>query len=346
MSKPEPKRRLKRERKVSGSITLADVAKIAGVAVSTASRALNNPSIVSPELLQRVQDAVARTGYVPNLLAGGLASNRSRLVATIVPTIVGPALFSSCIQAITDTLAAGGYQAMLGVSGYVNSREDALLAAIISRRPDGIILTGIVHSPEGRRRLAAAGIPVVETWDLTPTPIDMLVGFSHEKVGVAVAEYFYARGARNPGIISANDSRALLRNRGFIETARKLGMGEVCVHLADPPTTVGLGRSGLRQLLKQNPNLDAVTCSSDYVAHGVAIEAHQQGLKVPDRLAVVGFGDLNFAPDVHPSLSTVRIDGEAIGRQAARFIIDRIEGRPVSNRVVDMGFSIVTRQSG
>jgi LacI family gluconate utilization system Gnt-I transcriptional repressor len=346
MRRPKPKERAKRDRKVSGSITLADVAKIAGVAVSTASRALNTPGIVSPELLQRVQDAVTRTGYVPNLLAGGLASNRSRLVATIVPTIVGPALFSSCIQAITDTLAAGGYQAMLGVSGYVDSREDALLAAIISRRPDGIILTGIVHSPEGRRRLAAAGIPVVETWDLTPTPIDMLVGFSHEKVGAAVAEYFHARGARRPGIISANDPRARLRNRGFTEAAKKLGIGEVPVHLTNPPTTVGLGRSGLRELLRQCPDLDAVACSSDYVALGVTIEAQQQGLEVPERLAVLGFGDLNFATDVSPTLSTVRIDGEAIGRQAARFIIDRIDGKTVSTRVVDVGFSIVTRGSG
>src|SRR4051794_30516418 len=171
MREVKSKSRVRRERKVSGSITLADVAKIAGVAVSTASRALNSPELVSPEALQQVKDAVARTGYVPNALAGGLASNRSKLVATIVPTITGP-VFSSCIQAITTALGAAGYQVMLGQSDYVASREDDLLAAIISRRPDGMILTGIVHSPESRRRLAAAAIPIVETWDLTPTPID------------------------------------------------------------------------------------------------------------------------------------------------------------------------------
>jgi LacI family gluconate utilization system Gnt-I transcriptional repressor len=203
-----------------------------------------------------------------------------------------------------------------------------------------------VHSPEGRRKLAAAGIPVVETWDLTPTPIDMLVGFSHEKVGAAMAEYFHARGARRPGIISANDSRALQRNRGFVDAARKLGMTDIPVHLTPPPTTVGYGRSGLKSLLQRCPDLDAVSCSSDYLALGVVIEAQQLKLKVPDRLAVVGFGDLNFAPDVDPPLSTVRIDGEAIGQQAAKFIIDKIEGRPVPNRVVNVGFSIVTRKSG
>jgi LacI family gluconate utilization system Gnt-I transcriptional repressor len=123
---------------------------------------------------------------VPNRLAGGLASTRSRLVAAVVPTISGP-VFLETVQALTEALAEQGYQLMLGQSGYAGSREDALLEAIIGRRPDGIVLTGIMHSAEGRRRLLASGIPVVETWDLTPTPIDMLVGFSHVEVGRAVA---------------------------------------------------------------------------------------------------------------------------------------------------------------
>ncbi|MBQ1767427.1 MAG: LacI family DNA-binding transcriptional regulator, partial [Aquincola sp.] len=164
----------KRSRRRSGAVTLHDVARLAEVAPITASRALNTPDRVSPEVLQRVTDAVRRTGYVPNLLAGGLASTRSRLVAAVVPTIAGP-VFLQTIQSLTAALEAHGYQLMLGQTGYVDSREDALLEAIIGRRPDGIVLTGIMHSAHGRQRLLAAGIPVVETWDLTPTPIDMLV---------------------------------------------------------------------------------------------------------------------------------------------------------------------------
>ena len=184
----------KRARRGSGAVTLHDVAKLAGVAPITASRALNTPGQVSAEVLRKVGDAVARTGYVPNLLAGGLASTRSRLVAAVVPTIAGP-VFLETVQSLTEALAERGYQLMLGQAGYAGDREDALLEAIIGRRPDGIVLTGIMHSAEGRRRLLASGIPVVETWDLTPTPIDMLVGFSHVEVGRAVASYLHAQGS-------------------------------------------------------------------------------------------------------------------------------------------------------
>jgi LacI family gluconate utilization system Gnt-I transcriptional repressor len=208
-----------------------------------------------------------------------------------------------------------------------------------------LILTGIVHSPEGRRQLAAAGIPVVETWDLTPTPIDMLVGFSHEKTGAAVAQYLYKRGARKFGIVSASDPRTLLRNKGFVETAKKLGVREVPLSQWRSPSKLGDGRRGLAQLLETHPDLDAISCSSDFVALGVLIEAQARGIKVPEQLAVCGWGDLDFAADANPALSTVRIDGQAIGRQAARFIVDKIAGNPISTRVVDVGFSIVSRAS-
>ncbi len=336
--------RERRSRRGSGSITLSDVAKVAGVSAITASRALNTPDKVSPEALKRVQDAVERTGYVPNMLAGGLASSRSRLVAALVPTIAGP-VFLETVQALTEALAESGYQLMLGQSGYSGAREDALLDAIIGRRPDGIVLTGIMHSPEGRRRLLASGIPIVETWDLTPTPIDMLVGFSHEKVGNTVAEYLVAQGRKRLAIVTADDHRAGLRRKGFVETALRLGVAEVPACVVPAPTTLGNGRAGLADLLNRHPDIDAVFCSSDILALGVITEAQARGIAVPERFAVFGFGDLAFAGDTHPALTTVRIDGNAIGRQAAQFIVERAEGRAVEERVIDLGFSIVKRDS-
>jgi LacI family transcriptional regulator, gluconate utilization system Gnt-I transcriptional repressor len=335
----------KRSRRGGGALTLSDVARMARVSPITVSRALNSPGMLTAETLERVQEAVARTGYVPNRVAGGLASNRSRLVAALVPTIASP-VFLETIQALTDTLDQAGYQVMLGQSGYGGERrEDALLDAIIGRRPDGVILTGVMHSPEGRRRLAAAGIPVVETWDLTPTPIDMLVGFSHEKVGVAVAEYLHFRGSRSPGIVTADDYRAGLRFKGFVDTAAKYGIHDVPSERVPTPTTLGAGRRAFAKLMQARPDIDAVFCSSDTLALGALTEAHARGLEVPRDVRVMGFGDNNFAADAHPALSTVRIDGSAIGRQAARFVIDRVEGREIPKRVVDLGFKLIARAS-
>jgi LacI family gluconate utilization system Gnt-I transcriptional repressor len=334
----------RRTRRGSGAVTLHDVAKLAGVAPITASRALNTPDQVSAEVRKKVGDAVARTGYVPNLLAGGLASRRSRLVAAVVPTISGP-VFLETVQSLTEALAERGYQLMLGQAGYTRNREDALLEAIIGRRPDGIVLTGILHSVDGRRRLLAAGIPVVETWDLTPTPIDMLVGFSHADVGRAVAQFLKAQGRRRPALVSGDDERAKRRADAFRAEALALGASEVPMVTVPAPTTLKLGRGALAELMQRHPGIDAVFCSSDLIALGVLTEARVRGVRVPERMAVVGFGDLEFAADLDPALTTVRINGAAIGRQAAQFIVDRAEGREVGERIVDIGFSIVERDS-
>ncbi len=331
-------------RRGSGGITLSDVSRLAGVSAITVSRALNAPERVSPETREKVRLAVERTGYVPNLLAGGLASNRSRLVAALVPTIAGP-VFLETVQALTEELAAAGYQLMLGQSGYAESREDALINAIIGRRPDGIVLTGIMHSPEGRHRLLAAGIPVVETWDLTPNPVDMLVGFSHEKVGAAIAHYLHGKGYRHPAIATGDDQRARLRCQAFCDTMRTLGVPDTPVHLVPAPTTLAAGRPALAALLAAHPETDALVCSSDVLAHGAIIEAQSRGLRVPQDVAVMGFGDLAFAQHAFPSISTVRIDGVAIGRHAARCIVDRVERRAAGPRSIDVGFSLVERES-
>ncbi len=333
----------------AGGFTLRDVAKLAGVAPITASRALNTPDAVSAKVLQKVQAAVLQTGYVPNLLAGALASQKSRLVAAVVPTLSGP-MFLETVEALTDTLAGAGYQVMLGQSGYENSREDALLDAIIGRRPDGIVLTGITRSPQARRRLLASGIPVVETWDLTPTPVDMLVGFSHEKIGAAVAQYLHSKGKRRVAAISGDDERSRRRATAFSEAAVRLGMArpqesDVPACLVTAPTTLGNGRSGLRELLQRAPDIDAVFCSSDLLALGVMIEAQASAIAIPGQLAVIGLGDLSFSRDLHPPLTTVRIDGTAIGSTAARFIIDRSEGKSVAEPICDLGFTIIERAS-
>ena len=317
------------------------MAKLAGVSPITVSRVFNQPEMVASGTLEHVRRVIERTGYVPNLLAGGLASRRTRFVAAIVPAISNQ-IFSESIQSLTDRLWESGYQVLLGTSGYPTSREESLLAAILSRRPDGLFLTGISHSAKSRRRLVAANIPIVEVWDLTPTPVDMLVGFSHEKVGQAVAEYLVARGHRHFGVISADDARAEVRRMGFLSVLGKNRFDDVQTVYVPAPSNFRLGREGLARLLERGSLPRAVFCSSDTLAHGVLVEAQARGLSVPGDLAIVGFADLDFAAHTSPPLSTVRIDRPALGRRAAEALLGRIEGRPVE-RIVDIGFHVMER---
>jgi LacI family gluconate utilization system Gnt-I transcriptional repressor len=342
MNNPAPQAR--RARKGSGAVTLHDVAKLAGVAPITASRALNTPDQVSTEVLQKVTEAIARSGYVRNRLAGGLASARSRLVAAVVPTISGP-VFLQTLQSLTEALAERGYQLMLGQSGYIGSREDALLDSIIGSRPAGIVLTGIMHSPEGRRRLLNAGIPVVEIWDWTPTPLDMLVGFSHTDIGRSVVDFLYAKGRRRLAVVGGDDERALRRQHAFEAATQAAGLPDAVVINVPAPTTLKSGRAALCQLLQTAPDIDAIFCGSDLLALGVLTEAQVRGISVPNQFGVIGFGDLEYAADLHPALTSVRIDTMAIGCQAAQFIVDRAEGREEGRRVINVGFSIMDRDS-
>lgn len=344
MQAPDPARTAPPSGRDRSAVTLREVAERAGVSMITVSRAINTPQQVSERTRQRVQEAVSVLGYVPNLVAGGLRSARSHVVTALVPTLTGP-LFGEMVQALTDALELRGFQVMVGQVGYARSREDELLRAIVGRRPDGIVLTGVMHSPEGRRLLMASGIPVVETWDFTDTPIDMLVGLRHEALGAAVCEHLFARGRRRLALLSGGDERAARRAQGFAAAAVRLGLRPPAVRLGKSPTTHADGRAGLAALLADVPDIDAVFCSSDMLALGVLTEARARAIAVPQQLAVMGFGDIDFAETVSPALSTVRIDGTRMGQTAAQWIADRAEGKAVPQPVVDIGFSIVERSS-
>ncbi|OWT71498.1 MULTISPECIES: LacI family DNA-binding transcriptional regulator [unclassified Achromobacter] len=343
----------RRTRRGSGRATLADVARVAGVSAQTVSRVLNSPATVPEATVNHVRAAIQQVGYVPNRLAGGLASGRSRLVAALVPAIASP-VFLETLEALTQTLAAHGYQLMLGESGYDDADEIELLENLISRGPDGIVLTRVLESEAARQRLARSGIPVVESWDLTATPVDMLIGFSHEAVGARVAQAMHERGVRCPALITGNDPRAQRRRQGYAEELARLGllvsagadaMARLPTAVVNAPAPMGSGRRALADLLQRHPDIDGVFCSTDMLALGALIEAREHGIAVPDQLAVVGFGDHVLAADTSPALTTIRIDGRRIGTQAAEWIVQRAAGHAVSARVQDIGFELIVRAS-
>lgn len=334
----------KRSRPRGTGVTLSDLARIVGVTKVTVSRALNNPELVSPDTLKRVQQAVRETGYVPNLVAGSLASNRSRLIVALVPSVAG-SVFAETLESMRRTLEGAGYQFLIGQSGYEQSQEDSLLDAVIGRRPAGIVLTGVIHSEASRARLLGAGIPVVETWDLTPAPIDMLAGFSHAQVGTAAARHLHERGARRAVVVTPNDRRALTRSQAFVDAMWALSGREVPVYPVPSPTHLGNGRQALARVLVEHPDTDSIFCGADSLALGVLMEAQARAIPVPEKLKVLGYGDVNFAAYTTPPLTTIRTNGKRIGELAASMLIERIEEKEIATRTVDVGFDLIERAS-
>lgn len=328
-----------------GGVTMADIGRLAGVTQVTVSRALSTPEKVSPETLQRVQNAIRQTGYVPNALAGALASSKSNLISALVPSITN-VVYSSMLHAFSEIMRGHGYQIMVSETGADAEREEQAIAAHLSRRPDAVLLTGVRHSPAVRRMLVNAAVPVVEIWDLTDTPIDCCVGFSHAETGHAAADFAIGAGYRHAATITAGDERARRRRDAFAARFGKLSGNTPMAVDFDHSASLGAGRQALAQLLEQGASKGMVIfCSSDQSAQGVLVEARARGLSVPRDIAVIGFGDQEFAASTEPGLTSVRIDRHVLGSVAANALVDRFAGAEAPETVHDIGFELIRRGS-
>jgi LacI family gluconate utilization system Gnt-I transcriptional repressor len=323
---------------------LDDVALKAGVSTATVSRYYNNSAVVAPATAARIRAAIDATGYVPNLIAGGLASNRSRLVAVLVPE-VAQSIFNDTIEAMTAELSRDGNIVMLGLSGSDNSRMPLLIEAALGRRADGVILTGIVTDAATRERLRTRDTTVIETWGIPDDPIDIAVGFSHTAVGRDIARFLLGRGYNRPLLAVADGVRARQRRDGFVDEWSSAGKAPPAVLSVPMPTRFVHARLVWRQFLQMDPRPDVVICGSDVLAQGVIIEAHASGLRVPDDVAVLGFGNLAIAGDMRPSITTVDVDGARIGREAVAVLRRRAAGETITGKVIDVGFRLIARES-
>jgi LacI family transcriptional regulator, gluconate utilization system Gnt-I transcriptional repressor len=319
--------------------TLSAVAKRAGVSSITASRVLRLPDLVAPNTRARVERAMRELGYVPNLVAGALASARTNSVGVLVPTIAN-SIFADTVQGLSDKLEPLGFSVILAQSRYDASRENRMLAALLSRRPEAIIMVGSPATEEGSRLLRHARIPIVETWDLPPTPIDAVAGFDNYKAGVAVAKHFVAQGRKRLAFIGGDDPRATRRWLGFKDKA--LGSG-----LAEPRRLIlDRNASGSVAAHARLPGVDAVFAANDAHAIGFMAGLRNVGLlrdgpASEQPVAVVGLGDLEMGRLISPTLSTIGVHGDAIGRTAATLTLDRS-----GERCIDLGFELVLRESG
>jgi LacI family gluconate utilization system Gnt-I transcriptional repressor len=335
---PEP---LARHRRGHGRVTLEDVAQVAGVTSITVSRFLRAPEVVAPATAGRIRAALAETGYVPNKQAGQLASGRGNIVAAIIPSIAN-SIFAETVQGLSDALQAAGHELLLASTGYSLEREEEQLRAVLGWSPSALAVTGRRHSPGALamlRAAQAAGMPIVELWDRhedAEAPGFAQVGFDHAEVGAAMARHLLGLGHRRLAYIDsgvAEDFRAHERGAGFAAAARA-ARAQVRVLQAAPGDAFDAGRAALDALLAEGDST-AAAFANDHLASGALLEAAARGIAVPQRLAVLGFGDFPIGRQLVPPLSTVKPPRYEIGREAGALLIDALQQRaPLGHRAL------------
>jgi LacI family transcriptional regulator, gluconate utilization system Gnt-I transcriptional repressor len=322
---------------------LDDVAAEAGVSAATVSRFLNNPEVVAEATAERIRAAIETTGYVPNLAAGALAGNRSRLIAVLVPDIA-QSIFNDTVEAMIEELASDGNSVMLALTGPDHDRLVNQINMALAHRVGAIILTGIVSDAETRERLRGAQITVIETWGLPDDPIDVAIGFSHRAAGEEMAKFLRGRGYRRPHLVVPRSTRSERRATGFTTRWMRDGGIEPTRLEVNVPSHFGQGRLSYRALADLPERPDVVVCGSDWIAQGLIVEAQAAGIRVPDQLAVTGFGNLRMAGDMRPTITSVDVDGARIAREVMRVLRARAAGGDVETRI-DVGFRVIARES-
>jgi LacI family gluconate utilization system Gnt-I transcriptional repressor len=329
-----------------GHVTLTDVARRAGVATMTASRAISHPAMVSPELRARVEQAVRDLGYVPNRAARALASSHSKVIAVLIPSLSN-AVFTDVLAGIQDALDQYGYQVLISDTRYSDAEEEKLLGINLQSHPDGVLLTGLRQSEQVRAMLAASRVPVVSMMDLSDSPADMTVGFSQQEAARTMVRHLLAKGYQRIGFLGAQlDERTLKRAEGYRIALREAGLYNARRELLVPdPSTVGLGAEMLGRLLAVAPDCDALFCCNDDLAYGAIYQCQRRGIAVPGQLAIAGFNDLPASAWMNPSLTTIATPRYRIGYEAATLLRRVIDGEPPALRQIDLGFTLMARES-
>lgn len=307
------------------TLTLRDVSEACGVSEMTVSRVLRNRDDVSPATREKVLLAARTLGYVPNKIAGGLASQQVNLVAVIIPSLsnmVFPEVLAGISAALDDT----GLQPVFGVTNYSPDREENVLYEMLSWRPSGVILAGLEHTDAARAMLEGAGIPIVEIMDSDGEAIDSMVGISHRAAGRQMAEAILSAGYRRIGFLGtkmADDHRARKRLQGLTEGLAAQGIELAASELYSGGSALKKGRELTEAILTRNPDLDFLYYSNDMIGAGGLLYCLEKGYDIPGKLGLAGFNGVDFLDGLPMRLATIDACRREIGVRAAEIIAGR-----------------------
>lgn len=314
--------------------TLADVARRAGVAKSTASRALSNPGRISEKTAARILKAAAALNYVSHGVARALSTRSTRTVGAVIPTLDN-AIYAVSTHSLEQRLQKAGYMLLVACHEFDLDAEIRALESLLSRGADAIVLVGLTHRRRAFELLARANVPYVLTWNYREGA-HPCVGFDNHAAGVLIADHLLALGHRRiamiAGITKDND-RAAARLRGVRDRLARAGFS--LDNVVERPYSLEGGREGVAALLTGKSRPTAIACGNDILALGALDELRRRGIDVPVEISITGFDDMPLAAVATPPLTTVHFPMAEVGANAAAYLLkalDRGDG-PVQQRL-------------
>ncbi|MDP4064469.1 HTH-type transcriptional regulator GntR [Rhodobacteraceae bacterium IMCC1933] len=316
-------------------LTLRDVSEVSGVSEMTVSRVLRNRGDVSAATREKVLNATKTLGYVPNKIAGALASQRVNLVAVIIPSLSNM-VFPEVMTGISDALDDTPLQPVVGVTNYLPEREEKVLYEMLSWRPSGVIIAGLEQSETSRAMLINSGIPVVQIMDIDGEPIDAMVGISHRRAGRKMAEAILKSGYQNIGFMGTQmplDHRARKRFEGFTQALGKQSVEIMDQEFYTGGSALAKGREMTAAMMERSPELDFMYYSNDMIGAGGLLHLREQGISVPGQMGLAGFNKVELIDGLPQRLATMDSCRFEIGQMAAKIIASRNDPtlEPMSN---------------
>lgn len=319
-------------------LTLRDVSEASGVSEMTVSRVLRNRGDVSQATRDKVIAASKRLGYVPNKIAGALASQRVNLVAVIIPSLSNM-VFPEVMTGISEALEETPLQPVVGVTNYLPEKEEAVLYEMLSWRPSGVIIAGLEHTEAARAMLRNAGIPVVEIMDVDGEPIDTMVGISHRRAGRKMAKAIIKQGYRRIAFLGTKmpmDYRARKRFEGFTQELAKAGIEVADQEFYSGGSALAKGREMTQEILSRTPDIDFLYYSNDMIGAGGLLYCLDKGIDVPGQIGLAGFNGVELLDGLPRQLATMDAGRIETGRIAASIIAARAAGEPGGDNRVEL----------
>ncbi len=333
------------ERPPKGSrVSIKDIAKAAGVSHSTVSRALRNSPLVNAQTAAYIRQLAEEMGYIPNVVAQSLVTQRTYTVGLVVTSIADP-FVDQIVEGIEDLATREGYSVFLSSSHADPGREIAVVETFHRRRVDGVIVLASRVGSMYTERLQELGVPIVlinnqaEGAYLYSVAVDDLGGARK------AVRHLVELGHKYIAYVGCHFRPPSNRRRleGYRQELAQAGLpyaSELVIH-AKTFSDVENGRLALRRLL--DAGATAVFCYNDRMAIGLMVEARERGVRVPQDLSVVGFDNIEASWYVSPPLTTVHQPRFEMGQQAMQMLLDLLAGEEVDDVVVPC--ELIVRES-